>query len=126
MESESNEALAQKLSALLNSPDSMERIRSAMSAFGMEEPPKAAEPTASPAPSAADAAPKAGLDLGNLGALASMLPLLNGMRSDDQNTALLRSLRPYLHGDREKKLDDAIKMMQFMKMVPALKDKGLF
>ena len=68
----------------------------------------------------------AGIDLGSLGALTSLLPLLNNMRSDDQNTALLRSLRPYLHGDREKKLDDAIKMMQFMKVLPVLKDKGLF
>ena len=55
-----------------------------------------------------------------------MAPLLSSMRRDDENTVLLKALRPYLHGDREKRLDDAIKIMQFIRVMPLLRDRGLF
>lgn len=51
--------------------------------------------------------------------LTKMAPLLSNMRRDDENTVLLKALRPYLHGDREKRLDDAIKIMQFIRVMPA-------
>lgn len=127
MEPETNEELAQKISALLQSPDSMEKIRNAMSAFGLssDEMASAAVTEKEPARSASPL-PAQGVDVGALGALTGVLPLLKNMQADDQNTALLRSLRPYLHGEREKKLDDAIKMMQWMKVIPLLREKGLF
>lgn len=58
--------------------------------------------------------------------LTKMAPLLSNMRRDDENTVLLKALRPYLHGDREKRLDDAIKIMQFIRVMPLLRDRGLF
>ena len=58
--------------------------------------------------------------------LTKMAPLLSSMRRDDENTVLLKALRPYLHGDREKRLDDAIKIMQFIRVMPLLRDRGLF
>lgn len=37
------------------------------------------------------------------------------------DTALLKALRPYLHGEREKKLDEAIKLMELSRLLPLLK-----
>ena len=52
--------------------------------------------------------------------LIQLMPLLSGLNKDDENTALLRALRPYLHGEREKRVDDAIHMMRLMKLMPLL------
>lgn len=119
-----NEELARKINALLSDPEGIERIRSAMSAFGVSD--TLSDTTAPPpapqtAPSAAAADP-----LPDLGALSALLPLLSSLNKEDENTALLKALRPYLHGDREKKLDESIKMLQMFRFLPLLKDKGLF
>lgn len=59
----------------------------------------------------------------DLSAIAKMAPLMAGLNKEDENTALLKALRPYLHGDREKRLDDAIQMMKMMKLLPLLQGK---
>lgn len=57
----------------------------------------------------------------DLGGLTRLLPLLSGRGREDENTALLRALRPYLHGEREKRLDGAIKLLQMSQVLPLLK-----
>lgn len=51
---------------------------------------------------------------------------MGNLNKDDENTALLKALRPYLHGDREKRLDDAIQILRIMKVLPLIQEKGLF
>ena len=141
--------LTKMLENLLNSPDGMEKIQSAMAALGglADQPQETAAP-AVPAPASdggldlsgllaalggGGAAPAAALPAENRGSglpdlsmLTKTAPLLSNMRRDDENTVLLKALRPYLHGDREKRLDDAIKIMQFIRVMPLLRDRGLF
>ncbi len=128
--------LNQKISDLLNSPDGMARIQSMMDALGLggsgddapvsipdnPAPPRepAAPQTPPPAPSAA------GGGLPDMSVLLKLAPLLGGLNKEDENTALLKALRPYLHGDREKRLDDAIQIMRLMKVLPLIQEKGLF
>ncbi len=58
----------------------------------------------------------------DLGGLMKFLPLLSGgIGQEDENTALLRALRPHLHGEREKRLDGAIKLLQMSRVFPLLK-----
>ena len=64
--------------------------------------------------------------LPDLSMITKLIPLMSSMNRDDDDTVLLKALRPYLHGDREKRLDEAIKILRFMKVMPLLKDKGLF
>lgn len=64
--------------------------------------------------------------LPDLSMITKLIPLMSSMNRDDEDTVLLKALRPYLHGDREKRLDEAIKILRFMKVMPLLKDKGLF
>ena len=39
---------------------------------------------------------------------------------------LLKALRPYLQDERRHRLDDTLKIMQMLKVLPLLKDKGIF
>lgn len=106
--------LGKKLDALLNSPDGMAKISEMMAALGAAAPEPPAEPQAPSEPSP------------DLSGLLKLAPLLSSMGQDDQNTALLKALRPYLHGDREKRLDDSVKLMQMLKFLPILQERGLF
>lgn len=60
----------------------------------------------------------------------SMLLKLQGvmsqMNTNDNNTQLLLALKGHLSEARQKKVDDAIKIMQLIKILPVIKDLGLF
>lgn len=104
--------LGEKLNAFLSSPDAMEKLQGALAAFGVspESPPEEEPPPAE--------------GLGELSGLLKLAPLLSGLGQEDQNTVLLNALRPYLHGEREKRLDDSMKMMKLLKLLPLLQQKG--
>lgn len=53
-------------------------------------------------------------------------PLLSQVNREDDSTRLLQALRPLLGATRQKKLDEAIKILQMMRLLPLLKDSGLF
>ena len=101
--------LGKKIEELLRSPDSMAKIGEAMAALGISADPP---PEQSP--------PEPSMDLSGL------LPLLSSVGQEDSHTALLKALRPYLHGEREKKLDESVKLMKLLQLLPLLGKGGLF
>ena len=109
--------LERKLEGLLNSPQGLAKIEQMMAALGGSLP--ASEPSAPPVPtpSSSPAAP-------DLSALLKLAPLLSELGADDHHTALLKALRPYLHGDREKRLDESVKLLQLLKLLPILREGG--
>ena len=117
-----NEALNEKLQALLSSPDSMARIQSLMSSLGGGDLPFALpQPEKQPeSESKSEAATAASPAMPDLSMLTKLMPLLGNLNKENEDTRLLRSLKPYLHGDREKRLDDAIRMMQLAQFMPLL------
>lgn len=66
--------------------------------------------------------------LGNdaLSSITKIIPILNMVKQEDETTQLLMALRPFLSEEKRKKLDDAKRMLQFMKILPMLKNGGLF
>lgn len=66
-----------------------------------------------------------GLDPELLQTIMKLLPLLSQFRQEDKNTRFLNALRPMLGAPRQKKLDDSVKLMHLMKMLPVLKDQGV-
>lgn len=106
--------LGQKLDQLLNSPEGMAKIGQMMAALSGTD--TAPPPSAPPAP-AAETAP-------DLSGLLRFAPLVSQLGKEDDNTALLKALRPYLHGDREKRLDESVKLMQLLKLLPILREGG--
>lgn len=130
--------LASKLNDLLGSSDGMEKIRnlaSMLGASGQSSAPDDQQPAArpSPPPPAAPAVASAlGSALGSEGdrdlmqTIMKMAPLFARFRQEDDSTRLLRCLRPFLSEAKRKKLDEAVKLLQFIRLIPFLKDSGLF
>lgn len=117
--------LGQKLDQLLNSPDGMAKITQMMAALGVSPDTQSDAPTVPAAPPPPPPSPPTE-GLPDLSGLLQLAPLLTSMGQDDQNTALLKALRPYLHGGREKRLDESVKLMQLLKFLPLLQERGLF
>lgn len=126
-----------KIARLLADPNSVAKIQSMMAAFGggdapaptasttTEQPP--ATPPAPTQPTPSTPAPNLPLDgLPDLGMLAKLAPLMGAFGKEDDDTRLLQALRPYLHGEREQRLDDTMKMLRLTKLLPLLQEQGIF
>ncbi len=61
-----------------------------------------------------------------LGMMTKLAPLLGQLGREDDSTRLLRALRPLLGAERQKKLDEAVKILQMMRLLPLLKESGVF
>lgn len=146
--------LNQQINQILSDPQSMQQLQSMASALGLTSaaPP---EPQTNPPPAnpqsgnsqsgSLDPSALAGL-LGSLGGGAAapmapaapaaspellqtvtkLAPLLSQVNREDDSTRLLRALRPLLGEARQKKLDEAIKILQMMRLLPLLKESGVF
>ncbi|MCL2487746.1 MAG: hypothetical protein FWE80_03595 [Oscillospiraceae bacterium] len=113
------EDMAQKIESFLSDPDSMQKISAALASFGAA-PAGAAEP-AGPESNGEEAPAAEGLFGGlDMGMILKLLPLLQGGGKDDKNTALLKALRPFFNGEREKRLDEALQMIRLMNFLPAI------
>ena len=142
------EDMAQQINQILSDPDSMQQLQSVISSLGLGggqgsgQPQAQAQPPAQQAP--APAAPAlsallgavgggqcqpAAIALANpqlLGAMTKLMPLLGQAGREDDSTRLLRALRPLLGPERQKKVDEAMKILQMMRLLPLLKESGVF
>ena len=108
------EDLNEKLTRLLSSPEGMEKIQSMMSALGGALPQEEAPPPPPMPPPAAG-----GIDMA---ALSKVLPLLGQMNQENEDTRLLAALRPYLHGQRAERLEESMRLLRLMKLLPLLQE----
>ena len=126
--------LSEALGSILSSPESMERLKSLASSLlgdAAEEGETDTSAHTSQLPSIPEEqksnspqdSPLGGIDLSMI---AKLMPLLSQLNQEDDNTKLLKALRPHLHTDRQKRLDDATKLMQLMKLLPIIRQQGLF
>lgn len=106
------EDLSEKLAGLLSSPEGMQKIQSAMAALGGALP---QEDTPPPPPA------ESGPDMAMLG---KILPLLSNLNQENEDTRLLSALRPYLHGQRAARLEESMRLMQLMRLLPLLTEGG--
>ena len=57
--------------------------------------------------------------------ITKLLPLMTSFNKEDDTTRFLVALRPLLGEVRQKKLDEATKIMQIVKVLPLLKGQGI-
>lgn len=139
------EDLAQQLAGVLNDPGAMAQVQAVLQSLGASQsgtsapsaPPASPPPSqpASPSPAPATPVPTApnplatlagsGLDTNLLGTLTKLVPMLSSVQKEDDTTRLLYALRPLLSEPRQKKLDEAMKLLRMMRMLPMLKNTGL-
>ncbi len=126
--------LASKLNEILGNPESMEKIQNLAGMLGQSGGGlgNLLGNLGNPAPPAASALPPApantvpGVDGELLQTVMKIAPLLSTIRQEDKNTRLLRALRPMLGQERQRKLDEAEKMLQMLRILPLLKGTGIF
>ncbi len=61
-----------------------------------------------------------------LSKITGFLPMLSNMNKQDETTALLCALRPFLSAQRRKRLEEAEKILRIMKVLPFIRKSGLF
>lgn len=141
--------LSQQLNQILSDPQSMQQIQGMMSALGLGNNTSSGStsPAAPPEPDPSALAgmlsalgggsgssvpapppqnPLGGVTPELLQTVTRLAPLLSQVNREDDSTRLLHALRPLLSEKRRKKLDEAIKILQMMRLMPLLKDSGLF
>ncbi|MBQ0098249.1 MAG: hypothetical protein KBS62_04875 [Oscillospiraceae bacterium] len=57
--------------------------------------------------------------------LSKIVPIMQSIKEEDDTTRLLFAIRPFLSEKRQKKLDEATKILKMMKLLPLLKDFNL-
>lgn len=115
--------LNEKIARVLSDPNSMAKIQGMMAAFsGGDAPATPSEPP--PPPPNEPSLPFEGLP--DLSMLSKLAPLMGAFSKEDDDTRLLQALRPYLHGEREQRLDDTVKMLRLTKLLPLLQEQGIF
>lgn len=131
------EDLNEKLNRLLSSPEGMAKIRSTLASLSQDSDKTGSlngllsslsAPAAASTPAAAAAAPApsgSGEEIPDLAALAKLAPLLSSMGKDNEDTRLLMALRPYLHGEREERLEDALRLLRMARLLPLLQEQGI-
>ncbi len=133
--------LQSKLSEIMSDPEAMKQVQSLGEMLGLSQkgssnaapspPPKiqteAKQSESAPAPVTSDIMSQLGALGGDaVSEISRIMPLLSSMKQEDEATRLLSALRPFLSGEKQKKLDDAKRMMRFLKVLPLLKGGGLF
>lgn len=130
--------ISSKINQILSDPQSMQQLQNLAQSLGLSTAPEASTPPPSPNNSGIDANQLASLfsqfGMGQQTAappidMNSILQIQKAMQlfsQSNHNVELLRSLRPLLSEKRQKKVDDAVRIMQLIQMLPMLKESGLF
>ena len=115
--------LAGMLSQVLSNGEAMQQIRAAASALGLDG-------AGAPPPQGAQSAPPqdapasgAALDPATLRILQQAAGVFS---QNDPNTDLLRALKPHFSPERAARVDDAVRILQLMRLLPLLSANGFF
>ncbi len=61
----------------------------------------------------------------DISALAGLQQAFSKMNTEDDTTRLIRALRPHLRPERQKRADEAIRMLRLFSLLPVLSQSGL-
>lgn len=114
------EDLSRKITELLNDPASLEQIKGLTGLLGQSD---FSAQTNKPKPS--EFPPKNDfINPEMLGTVMKLAPMLQSMNTEDDSARLLKALKPFLSEEKCKKVDEAIKLIGLMKLLPLLKSSG--
>lgn len=119
------EDLAEKLTALLDSPEGMERVRGMAEALLGQNGAGAADAPSERPNNRPDGQPDEWQNLPDPATLVRLSSLLRDNREDDR-TRLLLALKPHLSAPRRARVDRAVQMLRLLRLAPLLQESGLF
>ena len=106
-----------KINQILSNPEALKQVQSLGEQLGLSKP----EP---PKPVVQQKPDFINDDM--LKTITRLAPVMQSVKGDDETTCLLNSLRPFLSIEKQHKLDQAQKMIKFIRIIPILKYNGLF
>ncbi|MCQ2514840.1 MAG: hypothetical protein MJ089_07125 [Ruminococcus sp.] len=118
--------IQEKLNQILSNPEALRQVQSLGEQLGLntsEQPPPQPQ-RAKPEPPPTIYPPTMNNDM--LKAMTRLAPLLNSSKGEDDITRLLHSLKPFLSYERQQKIDKAEKMIRLIRLMPLLRENGLF
>lgn len=111
--------LQDTLRQIMSNPEAMRQVQSLGEQLGLNA---ASSASASPAPVPAPPDTTGG-DM--LSAFSKLAPLMRAPQNDE-TAALLNALRPFLSEEKQERLRHAQRLIGLMRVIPLLKDSGLF
>ena len=140
-QNENSNELGSMISQLLSDPQKVQQLQQMASSLGLG----GTQPSDAVCPSNPSSSPQSSTNLSSLiGALGlhqpaasqppvpdpnlliSLQSVMQRFSQSNPGVELLRALRPLLSESRARKVDDAVRMMQLIQALPALKEMGLF
>ncbi len=118
------EDLTDKLNSLLGDPEIMDKIQNLSGLFGSSENSNSTQTETEK--SQKDKSDDFGFSPDMIGTLFKIMPLISSLGKDDKYTKFLKSLKPLLSEERQKKLGNSAKILKLMQIIPLIKDQGLF
>ena len=113
--------LAGLLSGLLSDEDALSGLFSLLGGSGESTAPPPG-PQEQPPDSVRELERAAGIDLNTV---IGLQKFLTGLGTDDKNISLLRALKPHLSPERAARVDDVIKILQLLDLLPLVQSLGL-
>lgn len=117
------EDLTKKLTEILDSPEGMAQIQGI--ADMLLQKPEHTDISTEQKKSESSSLLPADLGAGEIGAIMRLCSAMKN-EGDDQTTALLLALKPHLKPERRKKIDSAVKLIKLYRLLPILKESGIF
>ncbi len=66
-----------------------------------------------------------GLGMPDLSQLSAIVPILQAFNSHDERLDFINALKPLLSEERQKKADEAAKLVKLMSVLPLLRERGI-
>ncbi len=115
--------LTQTLLNFINNPENKEKIEKIKESFMNTKPEK--EQVETKENVNRGEAVKSSISPDTLKTISKIIPLISSIKKEDESTKFLSALRPLLSKKRRLKLDESVKILHLIKILPLLKDKGL-
>lgn len=131
-QSENANDLGSMISQLLADPQRMQQLGQMAASLGLGAPAQSSSNEAAPCGGLPDlsallgAAPKETPPALDPSVLLKIQSAMQSLSQPSPSVELLRALRPLLSQKRAKKVDDAVRIMQLIQLLPTLKESGLF
>lgn len=113
--------ITSKLSEFLNNPESLNKIKGLAGLLGQDSDNNS--PTQENKPERQNESPEIPID--TMKTVMKFMPIISSINKEDENTKFLQALKPLLGDERKKKIDESIRMIQMMRVIPLLKNQEI-
>ena len=110
-----------KINKILSDPEALKQLQGLGAQLGLSGDSPVSQPSSLP-----PAPIVSGANGELMSALTKFAPMISGFSEDDDVSRLLHALRPFLSEEKQQKLDRARRLMKLVRIIPLIKDSGIF